>query len=84
MNRMIDLSHGRSRCMVCARMMHKKNTSKDCDNRDSNNNNNNANNNNNLITYIALITYSDHKRFTGIIKLTHYACYKCTNTSYNQ
>ena len=26
--------------MVCARLMHKKNTSKDCDNRDNNNNNN--------------------------------------------
>ena len=30
--------------MVCARLMHKKNTSKDCDNRDNNNNNNNNNN----------------------------------------
>ena len=40
MNRMIDLSDWRSRCMVCARLMHKKNTSKDCDNRDNNNNNN--------------------------------------------
>ena len=38
MNRMIDLSDSRSRCMVCARLMHKKNTSKDCDNRDNNNN----------------------------------------------
>ena len=25
--------------MVCARLMHKKNTSKDCDKRDNNNNN---------------------------------------------
>ena len=40
MNRMIDLCDWRSRCMVCARLMHKKNTSKDCDNRDNNNNNN--------------------------------------------
>ena len=48
MNRMIDLSDSRCRCMVCARLMHKKNTSKDCDKRDnSNNNNNNSNNNNN-------------------------------------
>ena len=30
---------------MCARLMHKKNTSKDCDRRDSNNNNNNNNNN---------------------------------------
>ena len=45
MNRMIDLSDWRSRCMVCAQLMHKKNTSKDCDNRDNNNNNNNNNNN---------------------------------------
>ena len=29
--------------MVCARLMHKKNTSKDCDRRDNNNNNNNNN-----------------------------------------
>ena len=43
MNRMIDLSDWRSRCMVCARLMHKKNTSKDCDNRDNNNNNNSEN-----------------------------------------
>ena len=41
MNRMIDLSDWCSRCMVCARLMHKKNTSKDCDKRDNNNNNNN-------------------------------------------
>ena len=41
MNRVIDLSDWRSRCMVCVRLMHKKNTSKDCDNRDNNNNNNN-------------------------------------------
>ena len=34
--------------MVCAWLMHKKNTSKDCDNRDNNNNNNNNNNNKNL------------------------------------
>ena len=33
--------------MVCARLMHKKNTSKDCDKRDTNNNNNDNNNNNN-------------------------------------
>ena len=32
--------------MVCARLMHKKNTSKDCDRRDSNDNDNNNNNNN--------------------------------------
>ena len=38
MNRMIDLSDWRSRCMVCARLLHKKNTSKDSDNRDNNNN----------------------------------------------
>ena len=31
--------------MVCAWLMHKKNTSKDCDKRDNNNNNNNNNNN---------------------------------------
>ena len=30
--------------MVCAQLMHKKNTSKDCDKRDNNNNNNNNNN----------------------------------------
>ena len=41
MNRMIDLSDWRSRSMVCARLMHKKNTSKDCDKRDNNNNNKN-------------------------------------------
>ena len=29
--------------MVCAQLMHKKNTSKDCDKRDNNNNNNNNN-----------------------------------------
>ena len=28
--------------LVCARLMHKKNTSKDCDNRDNNNNNDNG------------------------------------------
>ena len=39
MNRMIDLSDSRSRCMVCAQLMHKKNTSKDCDKRDNNNSN---------------------------------------------
>ena len=33
--------------MVCARLMHKKNTSKDFDKRDNNNNNNNNINNNN-------------------------------------
>ena len=45
MKRMIDSSDWRSRCMICARLMHKKNTSKDCDNRDNNNNNSNNNNN---------------------------------------
>ena len=30
--------------MVCARLVHKKNTNKDCDSRDNNNNNNNNNN----------------------------------------
>ena len=44
MNRMIDLSDWRSRCMVCARLMHKKNNSKECDKRNNNNNNNNNNN----------------------------------------
>ena len=43
MNRMIDLSDWRSRGMVCARLMHKKDTRKDCDKRDNNNNNNNNN-----------------------------------------
>ena len=36
---MIDLCDWRSRCMICARLMHKKNSSKDCDNRDNNNKN---------------------------------------------
>ena len=40
MNRLIDLSDYCLRCMVCARPMHKRNTSKDCDRRDNNNNNN--------------------------------------------
>ena len=44
---MIDLSDRRFRCMVCARLMHKKNTIKDFDKRDNNNNHNNVNNNNN-------------------------------------
>ena len=44
---MIDLGDWCPRCMVCARLMHKKNTSKDCDRRDSNVDNNNYNNNNN-------------------------------------
>ena len=34
-NRMIDLSDWCSRCMVCARLMQKKNTNKDCDRRDN-------------------------------------------------
>ena len=38
---MIDLSDWCFRCMVCPRLMHKKNTCKDCDRRDNNNNNNN-------------------------------------------
>ena len=41
MNRMIDLSDCRSRFMVCTRLIHKKNTGKDCDKRDNNKNNNN-------------------------------------------
>ena len=41
MNRMIDLSDWCSRCMVCARLMHKKNTGKDCDKRENNNDNGN-------------------------------------------
>ena len=41
--------------MVCARLMHKKNTSKDCDRRDNSNNNNNNNNNNNIITVPVVI-----------------------------
>ena len=41
MNRMIDSSDWRSRFMVCTRLMHKKNTGKDCDKRDNNKNNNN-------------------------------------------
>ena len=45
MIRMIDLGDWCPRCMVCARLMHKKNTSKDCDRRDSNVDNNNYNNN---------------------------------------
>ena len=32
--------------MVCTRLIHKKNTSKDCDRRENNNNNDNNNNNN--------------------------------------
>ena len=52
MNRMIDLSDWRSRCMVCARLMHKNNTREDCDNRDNNNNNNYIN-----VLYIYLFIY---------------------------
>ena len=37
--------------MVCARLMHKKKTSKDCDKGDSNNNNNNNGTNNNIFIY---------------------------------
>ena len=47
-----DVSDWRFRCMVWARLMHKKNTSKDCDNRDNNDNNNNNNNNINNINKI--------------------------------
>ena len=36
--------------MVCAQLMHKKNTSKDCDIRDNDDNNNKNNNNNNKET----------------------------------
>ena len=46
MNRITDLSNWFSRCMVCTRLIHKKNTSKDCDRRENNNNNDNNNNNN--------------------------------------
>ena len=44
------------------RLMHKKNTSKDCDRRDNNNNNNN-NNNNKLTTktYLQLISLKKKK-----------------------
>ena len=42
--------------MVCARLMHKKNTSKDCDNRDNNNNNNNIRGGN--VSYMVSIDQS--------------------------
>ena len=42
--RRIDLSDCCSRCMVFARLMHKNNTSRDCDRRGNNNNNNNKKN----------------------------------------
>ena len=45
MNRKIDLSDLRSRYMLCARLMHRKNTRKDYDKRDNNNIYNNNNNN---------------------------------------
>ena len=40
--------------MVCARLMHKKNTSKDCDNIDNNNNNNNDINNNKTLMAVTI------------------------------
>ena len=46
-----------SRCMVCARLMHKKNTSKDCDRRDDDNNDNNSNNN--FFNRITSFTYTE-------------------------
>ena len=36
--------------MLCTRLMHKNNTSKDCDSRDNNNNNNNNNNASSTVT----------------------------------
>ena len=46
--------------------------------------NNNNNNNNNFITYIALFTYSDQKRFTYITKSKIMLSYICTKTSYKK
>ena len=46
--------------MVCAWLMHKKNTSKDCDKRDNNNNNNNNNNDNNNNSNKSL--FNTHKK----------------------
>ena len=43
----IDVRDWGPGCMVCAWLMHKKNTSKDSDGRDNNDNSNNNNNNNN-------------------------------------
>ena len=40
---------------------------------------NNNNNNNNFITYIALFTYSDQKRFTCITKSKIMLSYICTS-----
>ena len=52
MNRMFAFSDRCPRCMVCAQLMNKNNTSKGCDrgdddDRNNNNNNDNKNNNNN-------------------------------------
>ena len=56
--------------MVCARLMHKKNTSKDCDKRDNNNNNNNNDNDNDndneTIMIIIIITTIIPKRSFAI------------------
>ena len=66
MNRMIDLSDGCSRCIVCAQLMHKKNTSKDCDRRDNNNHNHNHNHNQNFICVFecTIVNLSTDRQFT--------------------
>ena len=59
MNRMIDmidLSDWCSKCMVCAWLMYKKNTSEDCDRRDNNINTKNSNNDKILIEHSYIIS----------------------------